>query len=1051
MKQSSGPIAWMTRNRVTPNLLMVFLLLGGVFSAQHIKKEVFPEFELDTVSISVAYQGSSPEEVEQGIILVVEEAISSIEGISEISATASEGSGQVAAELQDGVDRQKVLQEVKQEIDRITTFPDDAEEPVVSLSSRKREVLQLSLYGNASELVLRELGEQVRDRLLQQQGISQVSIVGARDLEIHVEVSQETLRAHGLSMEMVASAIKEASVEIPGGEIKTDAGEILLRVRDRRDWASEFAHIPVISGDDGTVLYLDDIAEVSEGFEDSDRAVTFNGQPTIAMDVYRVGDETPIGVAASVRTAMAEIAPDLPPGISWKISRDQSEVYGQRLELLLKNAAIGLALVLVLLGLFLEIKLAFWVTMGIPISFMGCLLLLPGFDVSINMISMFAFIVALGIVVDDAIIAGENIYEYRRHTNGYLEAAIAGARDVAVPITFSILTNIAAFLPMLFIPGVMGKIWKVIPIVVITVFVVSWVESLFILPAHLAHSHSGRGNRFGRYIADRQQAVSRGLTHFIESVYGPVLHGVLRYRYLTVAAGIALLMVIAGYVFSGRIGLILMPRVESDYAVVTATLPYGSPMEKAEQVRERLVGSLQRILDRQDGQTPVTDVFTSIDDSQVEVRAFLVDPELRTLSTRQLTGLWRKETGSIPGLQSLRFEFDRGGPGRGKSLSVELSHRDIDTLDRASAALAEQLSGFSQVTDVDDGFTPGKEQLDFRITPEGESLGLTGAAIASQVRNSFQGVAALKQQRGRNEVTVQVRLPEEQRLSEYDVETMFIRTPDGDYVPLSYVAEMERGRAYSVIKRRDGRRTVTVGADVEPIGETGIVRTALDTTILPELVKIYPGLSYSYQGRQADMQESIGSLFLGLGGALLVIYFLLAIPFRSYVQPIIVMTAIPFGVVGAVLGHMVMGYNLSVMSMMGIVALSGVLVNDSLVLIDFANKERARGLSVYAAIHRAATRRFRPILLTTLTTFGGLAPMIFETSRQARFMIPMALSLGYGILFATLIVLVLIPCLVLVCDDLGRLLHRLYAPAGKALPTAEGEPVEAPAAAGKNG
>ena len=1017
-----GAIGWMTLNRVTPNLLMVLFLLGGLYYALNIKKEVFPEFEMDIISITVAYSGSSPEEVEQGIILVVEEAVQSIEGIEEISSTASEGSGRVNAELMDDADRQKVLQEIKQEIDRITTFPDDAEEPVVSLSSRKREVLQLSFYGDESDLVLRELGEQVRDRLLGQEGISQVSIVGSQDFEIQVEISQEQLRTHGLNLNSVANRINNASVEIPGGEVKTDSGEILLRVKDRRDWAAEFSRIPIITTDDGTIVYLEDIAQVTEGFEESDQQVRFNGKPVIALDVYRVADETPISVSSAVRSAMVEIEQDLPPGIEWSISRDMSEVYQQRLELLLKNAAIGLALVLLLLGLFLEFKLAFWVTMGIPISFMGSLLLLPGFDVSINMVSMFAFIVALGMVVDDAIITGENIYEYRQKNMGRVEAAIKGARDVAVPITFSILTNIAAFLPILFVPGVMGKIWKVIPLVVITVFVVSWIESLFILPAHLAHSTNRQKNRLLSFLRNQQQRVSNGLNSFINSIYSPILHWFMHFRYLTIAIGIGVLLITAGYVFSGRIGVILMPRVESDYSVVTATLPYGSPMAKVEDVRDKLASSLDRVIEQTAENTLVTDVFTHIDNNQVEIRAFLVDPDERPISTTEMTRLWRRQTGNIPGLQSLRFEFDRGGPGRGKSLSVELAHRDIETLDQASAALALKLSEFSQVKDVDDGFNPGKEQLDFSITPEGESLGLTAADIANQVRSSYQGVSALKQQRGRNEVTVRVRLPEEQRNSEYDIETMLIQTPNGAYVPLSHVAEFERGRAYSVIKRRDGRRTVTVSVDVEPIGETGIVKTALNKQILPELAKAYPGLSYSYQGRQADMQDSMSALAYGLLAALGIIYFLLAIPFRSYVQPLIVMAAIPFGMVGAVLGHLIMGYNLSVMSMMGVVALSGVLVNDSLVLMDFANKQMAKGLSVYEAIHSAGKRRFRPILLTTLTTFGGLAPMIFETSRQARFMIPMALSLGFGIIFATVIILVLIPCLVMIVDDITALL-----------------------------
>ncbi len=1020
-----GPISWMADNGVTPNLLMVFLIVGGIFISMSIKKEVFPEFTTDSVTVSVTYSGSSPEEVEQGILLVVEEAIQGIEGIEEISAKAVEGKGTVIAELMEDVDRQKVLQEIKQEIDRIGTFPDDAEEPVVSLSSRKREVLQVSFYGDLSESVLREVGEQVRDRLLQHKAISQVEVVGAKNYEIQVEISQEQLRAYDLTLAQIADKIANGSVELPGGEIETSGGEILLRIRDRHDWAAEFGRIPIISGEDGTVLYLEDIAVVREGFEDSDSVVTFNGKSTIALDVYRVGKETPLSVAEGVRQAMGEIEVDLPPGLSWKVSRDQSVIYQQRLDLLLKNAFIGLALVLILLGLFLDFKLAFWVTMGIPISFLGGLLFLPVFDVSINMISMFAFIIALGIVVDDAIIAGENIYEFRQQNIGLLDAAVLGAKDVAIPITFSILTNIAAFLPLLFVPGVMGKIWKVIPLVVITVFIVSWVEALFILPAHLGHSNPEPRNPVSAAYRKFQQKFSAGLYWFISRLYSPALNVFLRWRYLTVALGLVVLMVVLGYVLSGRIGIILMPRVESDYAVVTATLPYGSPEIEVIAVRDKLTDSLKRIVKQKGGEKLVTDIFTHVDSNEVEVTAYLADADIRSLSTIELTKAWRRETGTLVGLQSLKFEFDRGGPGRGNALSVELSHRDIDVLDKASAALAEKLALFPQVKDIDDGFNPGKEQLDFKITPEGESLGLTSAAIANQVRNSFQGVTALKQQRGRNEVTVAVRLPVSERLSEYTIESMLIRTPAGTFVPFDHVAEMERGRAYTNIDRRNGRRTVTVGANVDPIGDTTMISAEMNRVILPELIKEYPGLSYGYEGRQADRKESMQSLFYGFCGALVIIYFLLAIPFKSYVQPVIVMLAIPFGMVGAVFGHVIMGYNLSVMSMMGVVALSGVLVNDSLVLIDFANKRRAEGQTAFTAIHGAGVRRFRPIILTTLTTFGGLAPMIFESSRQARFMIPMALSLGYGIIFATIIALVLIPCFYMNVSDFSSLREKL--------------------------
>lgn len=1022
--QEHGPISWMVRNRVTPNLLMIFLIFGGLFMSTRIKQEVFPEFSLDRVTIQVAYPGSSPEEVEQGIVLAIEDAIEGIEGIKEITSTAAEGGGTVNAELLDDADAQAVLQDIEQEVDRISTFPDDAEDPIISLATHKRQVLRVNFYGNVSERALREVVEQVRDRLLQAPGITQIEISGAREFEVIVEIPMEKLRMYGLTLSQVATVLRQSSVEIPGGKLETAAGEILLRIDNRRDWAREFARIPIVTTGSGTTVFLEDLATVTEGFASSNREASYEQQRSLTLRVYRIGRQTPISVSDATRAAMTDIESDLPPGISWKITSDSSEIYKQRLELLLKNAFLGLALVLLLLGIFLELKLAFWVTMGIPISFLGGLLFLPMMGVSINMISMFAFIVALGIVVDDAIIAGENIYEYRQRGMHFMEAAIAGAKDVAVPIAFSILTNIVAFMPLLFVPGTMGKVWKVIPLVVITVFLISWFESLLILPSHLAHSKVRSASSLIRKLARLQQSFAQKFNWFVENVYGRFLQFLLHMKFMTVALLIAILLVTFGYVFSGRIGMILMPRVESDRAVVTATLPYGSPYSQVVQVRDQIVAAMERVRDQHGGDQLVEGISSLIEENTIEVYAYLTPPDIRPLSTRDVTTLWRGEVGTIVGLQSSIFESDRGGPGSGASLSLELGHRDIDILDKASSMLAEKLDTFPNVKDIDDGYTPGKPQFNFTINERGHSLGLTATEVGRQVRDGFQGAIALKQQRGSNEVTIRVRLPEEQRLSEFDIENMLITTSAGTFVPLSDIATVERGRAYTSITRRDGRRTVMVKANVDPIGQSTVIMAALNSTVLPELARTFPGLTYGYEGRQADRKESVQSLLQGFIFSLISIYFLLAIPFRSYSQPIIVMIAIPFGMVGAVLGHLLMGYNLSLMSMMGIVALSGIVVNDSLVLVDYANKRRREGFTPPDAIRTAALRRFRPVVLTTLTTFCGLGPMIFETSRQARFMIPMALSLGFGILFATVITLVLVPCLYLIVENTREYLRQ---------------------------
>ncbi len=518
-----GVIAALVHNRVLPNLIMIVLLAGGLFMATRIKQEVFPEFDLDMVTVRVPYPGASPEEVERGILLSIEESVRGIDGVEEVIAVASEGVGSVRIEIESGGDQQRVYQDIQQEVDRIRTFPVDAEEPVVSLAIRRREVLDLQIYGDVDEWVLREIAEGVRDRLLQDPEITQVEFEGARAFEVHVEIPREVLRSFGLTLPDVAARIRQNAVEIPGGTVETSSGDVLLRVRERRDWASEFADLPIITSREGSVRTLGDIATVTDAFAEVDDSATYNGKRSIGLEVYRVGEQTPIGVSDAVHAAMEEIGADLPPGVAYAINRDRSDIYRQRLGLLLRNGFLGLCLVLVVLGLFLEFRLAFWVTLGIPTAFLGAFLFLPWLGVTINMISMFAFIVALGIVVDDAIVAGENIYRHREEGATFTEAAILGAREVAMPIGFSILTNIVAFLPLLFIPGFMGKIWAVIPLVVTTVFLVSWVEALVILPSHLAHAGTGYRNPILRALARGQQAFSRLFLRFVQGVYRPVL------------------------------------------------------------------------------------------------------------------------------------------------------------------------------------------------------------------------------------------------------------------------------------------------------------------------------------------------------------------------------------------------------------------------------------------------------------------------------------------------------------------------------------------------
>lgn len=1033
--REKGSISWMAGHSVTANLLMLVLVVGGFIFATRTTQEFLPDNALDGVTVRVQYPAASPEEVEEGIILPVEEALQSIDGITEIFSKANEGSGVVQCEIADGEDVQQIYSEIKNEIDRIQTFPDEAEEPRVAIDSRRRDVLSLVLFGDHDEWTLRDAGELVRDRLLQSPEVTQVEFAGVRDYEVSIEIDRQTLRQYGLTLGDVANRVRTAAVDLPGGGVKTSAGEILVRVTEKRDWAAEFENVPIVTNRDGTRVYLSDIGTVIDGFEDSDNSGRYGRyiersdgstrvevQRAMRIQVFRVGDQTPGSVSQAVLEAVKELEQTLPEGLHIDVLNNRADTFTARADLLTRNAFFGLLLVLTVLGLFLEARLAFWVMLGIPISFLGAFLIMPHFGMTINMVSMFAFIITLGIVVDDAIVVGENIYSWHQKGLPFHEAAVAGAREVAMPVTFSVLTNIVAFMPLLFVPGTMGKVFSVIPIVVMAVFFISLIESLFILPAHLSHQKDIEPGGIRGRLHGVQQAFSNWFTHMVRDRYGPLIRKLLTRRYLVVAVGVAVLMMALGYVQSGRIRIIQIERPDSDFAYANVRLPIGAPVAQTEAIAERLAAAANRAALKHGGADLVEGIFANIGDAgshSVSMFVYLTDPNIRPVDTATFTREWRAEVGPLPGVDTMHFQADRGGPGGGnKGLTIELSHSNIDILDKAGTDLAGRLELFAGVKDVDDGFQPGKTQLDFTMKPEAQSLGLTARSVANQIRHSFYGAEALRQLRGRNEVKTMVRLPEHQRASSYDVENLILLTPNGGEVSLLDAVNVTQGNAYTEIERKDGRRVVEVSAETEDEGDVGPIVKALADDVMPELMATYPGLSWGFEGRQAEMSESMGTLVTGLLLALFCVFALLAIPFNNYYQPLAIMCSIPFGLVGAVLGHIIMGYNLSLLSLFGIVALSGVVVNDSLVLIDFANRrQRQEGAKPIVAVADAAVARFRAVLLTTLTTFGGLTPMILETSRQARFMIPMAISLGFGILFATFVVLILVPCFYVILED----------------------------------
>ena len=1037
--ERAGSIAWMAGNSVAANLLMALCLVGGFLFLRNIKQEVFPDFQEDEVAVTVEYPGASPEEVEEGVVLPVEEAVEGLQGVDEIRSTAAENVGSVVVEAVRGTNIRKLKEDVQSEIDRITTFPDDAEEPEVRSSDRERGVLNLVLYGETDRKTLHRLGERVRTRMIQNPNITRVNLSGLPELEIGVEVSQETLRRYDLTPGMLSQRIRERAIDVPGGDLDTESSEVLVRMKERLDYGHQFARLSVINTPSGSQIPLERLATVDDGFEEMDSYMIYNGQPAVQLSVFRVGGQSPVQVQKAVSEELEGVTEELPSGIRTAIFDDRAESYRQRADLMMKNGALGLVLVLVLLSVFLEARLAFWVMMGIPISFLGTFLLLPTFGVSLNMLSMFAFIIALGIVVDDAIVVGENVYRYRQRGMPAMKAAVKGAQEVAMPVTFSILTNVVAFMPLYFIPGPTGQIFGIIPVVVGSAFFISLIECLFVLPAHLSHE-TGRRNRVSAQVHRWQQAFSDTFTRWVRERYGPFLDMVLRHRYFAFVTAFSVLTLVLAYAGSGRMGMGLFPETESDFAIARFSFPPGTPAKRTEEAGRKLVAAARGVIETTGHDELLEGVLLQVGGRSSEemgevgsgsnsgsVRVLLADADVRerTMNTQEFTRRWRDAAGELVGADYVKYEASGGGPGGGADVNVELRHPSIDVLRKVSSRVARQLREYPMVSEVDDGFQPGKPQFDLKMKSGGKALGLTAEGVGRQVRASFYGARAIRQLRGRNEVDVRVKLPARQRDSVHHLEELMVYTPGGMFVPLSDVAHMDLGRAYITIDRRNGQRTVQVTGDATPDSKAGNVLADLRQTILPELEEEHPELSYSFQGVRADIRESLGSLQMTFGVAMLMIYAMLAIPFRSYVQPFIVMLSIPFGVVGAVLGHLLMGYGMTVISLFGVVALAGVVVNDSLILITFANRARQdAGTDRLEAIREAAKQRFRPVLLTSLTTFGGLMPLIFETSRQARIMIPMAISLGYGILFALFITLALVPVLYLTVDDAKEWLAR---------------------------
>ena len=1026
-------ISWFTKNSVAANLLMLTIAtVGGIAIFSQLIYEIFPSTESDVVSIRVPYRGATPHEVEKGVLLRIEESIQDIVGIKEIQSIAEEGYGVVNVEIENSYKPRELLDDIKNRVDSINTFPEDIERPVFKIAERKREVISVVLRADLPEADLRHEAETIRDELLAIPGITQIDLNGVRKYEISVEIPEFLLRKYKLTFEKVARAIRESSLDVPAGNIKTKGGQIQLRTVNQAYTQTDFENIPLITSPDGTDLRLGEIATIKDGFEENPIICRYNGEKAAVLDVYRVGDQNAITIADKVKNFVENYKK---PNVKLTYWRDRAKIINNRLNTLIKSAAQGGALVFILLALFLRLSIAIWVCIGIPVSFLGTLACMPVLGVTVNVLSLFAFILVLGIVVDDAIVTGENIYTHLKKSKNGMEAAIKGTQEVAVPVTFGILTTVAAFMPLTVLEGRMAPIFKSIPLVVIPVLLFSLIESKLILPAHLKHMKPlppGHGNMFTRL----QQKIAQSLEMFVQKFYQPALKVALKWRYLTISIFVAVTAILISLAVSGRVGWTPFPRVDHEVVTVTLEMPLGTDFDVTHDYLKRIEEAAHQVRDKY-----VDDKGTSMiqgilfyagtnggssngESHEGRILMQLIPPEKRTLDIKanQVTREWRQFIGALPGEAklSIRSEIMHGR----NPIDIRLTGPDFDKLDKAADEIKDFLRGYAGVYDISDSFEGGKEEIKLKVKPEAEILGISSLDMGRQVRQAFFGEEAQRIQRGRDDVRVMVRYPEEDRKSVSTVESMKIRRADGVEVPFSEVAEIENGRGFAKIFRVDRHRTINVTADMDKNKvNTADLNRALEENV-PKIISQYSNVNYSLDGETKDSKDTAKSLFIGLLFSVFIIYTLLAIPFGSYVQPAIVMSIIPFGLAGAILGHMVLGMSLSMLSLFGMLALAGVVVNDSLVLVDYVNKKKAEGMTILEAAYTAGGARFRPILLTSLTTFAGLTPLLLEKSTQAQFLIPMAVSLGFGILYATFVTLFLVPANYLVLEDVLNLYRK---------------------------
>ena len=1033
MNPGRGPyyalIEWFARNSVAANLLMIILLAGGLYSVLTIKKESQPPIDTNFITVSMPFLGSSPEDVEEGILIKIEEAIQDIEGIEEIISTGRRGIGTVQIEVSSGYDVPEVMNEIKSRVDAISTFPDNTENPIVSRTRFQQQVNLVSVYGDVDERTLKEYAKQVRNEIVSLPGITRAELLGSRPYEISIEVSEFTLEQYDMTLNEVAAAIRRGSLDLPAGSIRSDAGDIQLRTKGQAYIGLDFEDILIRTNPDGSRILLKDVADIKDEFADTGRFSEFNGNQTFTIRVLSVGDQSELEISRTVRDYVAAKQENMPSGVGMTAWADVTYYLKGRLDMMVKNLVIGALLVFLSLALFLRLKLAFWVMVGLPVAFLGTFFLMPLFGITVNLISLFGFILVLGIVVDDAIVIGESAYTSIRAKGHSVDNVLEGVFKVAMPATFGVLTTIAAFIPILMISGIMGKFFSAIGWVVTLCLVFSIVESKLILPAHLAHMKVKHyGDDTHNSLIRFQRFFSEGLHTFVDNYYSPFLAKCLRRRYLTLSVFISALIITIGLLAGGILRSVFFPDIAADFVKVDLLMNEGTPAVRTHDAIRKLQEGLWKLdaeISAEQGVESGALVSSALsfafNDTSGQIIIELVKEEKAVIRGPEVLRRWRENVGEIPGAKQLGFSVAQG-PGGSAAISLQLIGANIEQVGRASQELTRRMKSYEGLYDIRNTYERGRPEIKLDLKPEAEALGITLQDLASQVRAGFYGTEVQRIQRGQDEVKVMVRFPLEERDSVGYLDNMKIRTPNGGRVPFHAVAEVELTESPSLIQRFDRERAVRISAEVDKEHyEPKKIQDDIVNKELPQVLADFPGVRSRLSGASQQQVEIQQDLLRGGLLAVFLIYALMAIPLRSYAQPLIIMSVIPFGIIGALIGHLILGIPVSMTSYFGIIALSGVVVNDSLILVDFVNRERVADVPLHEAVGRAAKTRFRAILLTSLTTFLGLAPIaIFETSLQAQLVVPMAASLAFGILFATVITLFLIPVLYLILDDFGK-------------------------------